>query len=477
LNREEILSVYNAGPEAVIKLVLSMSDQTEELKERIKVLEGILGQNSSNSGKPPSTDWPTKQKSLRGKSGKLPGGQKGHKGHNLKMVEVPDSIKVHKVSTCSSCGGCLEDIEPVGYRKRQVFDLPPIKVEVTEHRAEEKLCPHCGHKNEASFPEDVSQPTQYGPRIKAVCTYLSQYQLLPYERTSELFSDLFGTSLSAATIVNANRVCFEALESVEDNIKQQIIVSPVVHFDETGMYVDVSRWWLHVASTKYLTYYAAHPRRGKAATDEIDILPNFKGTAVHDCWNTYFKYKCDHGLCNVHHLRDLKAVEELNIQKWTINMTSLLMEIKKTVDIKKLVADKLEQNKINGFKKRYDRIIKAGLGQNPIAKVRDGTKKRGRIKQSKAKNLLDRLKVHWRETLAFMYDFSIPFDNSQAERDVRMMKVQQKISGTFRSVDGAKTFCRIRGYISTVRKNSFSVIDAIQAAFEGKPFMVVPAES
>jgi len=477
LNREEILSVYNAGPEAVIKLVLSMSDQTEELKERIKVLEGILGQNSSNSGKPPSTDWPTKQKSLRGKSGKTCGGQKGHKGHNLKMVEVPDSIKVHKVSTCSSCGGCLEDIEPVGYRKRQVFDLPPIKVEVTEHRAEEKLCPHCGHKNEASFPEDVSQPTQYGPRIKAVCTYLSQYQLLPYERTSELFSDLFGTSLSAATIVNANRVCFEALESVEDNIKQQIIASPVVHFDETGMYVDVSRWWLHVASTKYLTYYAAHPRRGKAATDEIDILPNFKGTAVHDCWNTYFKYKCDHGLCNVHHLRDLKAVEELNIQKWTINMTSLLMEIKKTVDIKKLVADKLEQNKINGFKKRYDRIIKAGLGQNPIAKVRDGTKKRGRIKQSKAKNLLDRLKVHWRETLAFMYDFSIPFDNSQAERDVRMMKVQQKISGTFRSVDGAKTFCRIRGYISTVRKNSFSVIDAIQAAFEGKPFMVVPAES
>ncbi|MHB8281081.1 MAG: IS66 family transposase [Candidatus Humimicrobiaceae bacterium] len=477
MNREEILSVYNAGPEAVIKLVLSMSDQTEELKERIKVLEGILGQNSSNSGKPPSTDWPTKQKSLRGKSGRSPGGQKGHKGHNLKMAEVPDSIKVHKVSTCSSCGGCLDDIMPAGYRKRQVFDLPPIKVEVTEHRAEEKLCPHCGHKNEASFPEDVSQPTQYGPRIKAVCTYLSQYQLLPYERTSELFSDLFGTSLSAATIVNANRVCFEALESVEDNIKQQIIASPVVHFDETGVYVDVSRWWLHVASTKYLTYYAVHPRRGKAATDEIDILPNFKGTAVHDCWNTYFKYDCDHGLCNVHHLRDLKGTEEFYDQNWPINMTDLLLEIKKTVDIKKLVADKLEQNKINGFKKRYDRIIKAGLGQNPIAKVRDGPKKRGRIKQSKAKNLLDRLKVHWRETLAFMYDFSIPFDNSQAERDVRMMKVQQKISGTFRSVDGAKTFCRIRGYISTVRKNSFSAIDAIQAAFEGKPFIVVPTES
>ena len=477
MNREEILSVYNAGPEAVINLVLSMSNQIEELKVRIKALEDKLGQNSSNSSKPPSTDWPTKQRSLRGKSGKPAGGQKGHKGHNLKMAEMPDYTLVHKISACSSCGGCLEDIEPAGYRKRQVFDLPPIKVEVTEHRAEHKICPHCGHKNEALFPEDVSQPTQYGPRIKAICTYLSQYQLLPYERTSELFSDLFGTSLSAATIVNTNRVCFEALKSVEDNIKQQIIASPVVHFDETGMYVEKSRWWLHAASTKYLTYYAAHLRRGKAATDYIDILPNFKGTAIHDCWNTYFKYDCDHGLCNVHHLRDLKAVEEFSSQKWTIDMTSLLMEIKKTVDIKKLISDKLEQDKINGFKKRYDRIIKAGLGQNPIAKVRDGIKKRGRIKQSKAKNLLDRLKVHWRETLAFMYDFSIPFDNSQAERDIRMMKVQQKISGTFRSVDGAKTFCRIRGYISTVRKNSFSVIDAIQAAFEGKPFMVVPAES
>lgn len=481
MKREEILAVYNAGPEAVIKLVesiiLKQQEEILELKERIKALEDRLGQNSSNSNKPPSTDWPTKQRSLRGKSGKLAGGQKGHKGHNLKMVEVPDSTTVHKVSTCSSCGSCLDDIMPDGYRKRQVFDLPPIKVNVEEHRAEEKLCPHCGHLNKALFPEGISQPTQYGPRIKAICTYLSQYQLLPYERTSGLFSDLFGIEIAASTIVNANRVCFEALKSVEDKIKQQITASPVVHFDETGLYVDVSRWWLHVASTKNLTYYAAHPKRGKAATEDIDILPNFNGTAVHDYWNTYFGYDCNHGLCNVHHLRDLKAVEEFNIQKWAIDMASLLLKIKKTVDIKKLVADKLEQDKIDGFKKRYDRIIKTGLGQNPIAKVRDGTKKRGRIKQSKAKNLLDRLKVHWRETLSFMYDFSIPFDNSQAERDIRMVKVQQKISGTFRSVDGAKTFCRIRGYISTVRKNSFSVIDAIQAAFEGNPFIVVPTES
>ena len=472
MKRKEIMAAYKDGPEAVIKLVESMSYQITELKKRIKVLEDRLSQNSTNSSKPPSTDWPTKKRSLREKTGRSPGGQKGHKGHNLKMVDNPDSIRVHRVSTCSKCSRSLEDVLPTGYRKRQVFDLPPIKVEVTEHRAEEKICPHCGQLNEASFPGGINQQAQYGSRIKAILTYLNQYQLLPYERTSELFSDLFDIELSAGTIVNTNRVCFEALKSVEEMIKDKITASPVVHFDETGLYTEGDRWWLHVASTKDLTYYAVNPRRGKAATDYIDILPNFKGTAVHDCWNTYFRYDCNHGLCNVHHLRDLKAATEFYDQNWPINMTDLLLEIKETVDKKRPVAGKLEQDEIKVFKERYDRIIKAGLDQNPIAKVRDGTKKRGRIKQSKAKNLLDRLKERWRETLAFMYDFSIPFDNSQAERDIRMMKLQQKISGTFRSVDGAKTFCRIRGYISTARKSSLSVINAIQAAFEGNPFMV-----
>lgn len=414
---------YKAGPKAVIKLVESMSDQITELKKHIKALEDRLLQNSTNSSKPPSTDWPTKKRSLRGKSSRSPGGQKGHSGHNLKMVEVPDHTKIHKVSTCSKCGSSLKDVLPTGYRKRQVFDLPPIKVEVTEHRAEEKICPHCGQLNEASFPGSIKQPTQYGPRIKAILTYLNQYQLLPYERTSELFSDLFDIELSAGTIVNTNRVCFEALKSVEEMIKDKIIASPVVHFDETGLYTEEDRWWLHVASTKDLTYYAAHPRRGKAATDIMDILPNFYGTAVHDSWNTYFKYRCNHALCNAHHLRELKGIEECYSQKWARDMASLLVDIKRTVDKKKKIADKLDKDKIDSFKKRYDKIIKEGQAENPLVKVRGGPKKRGRIKQSKARNLLYRLKEHWRETLSFMYDFDIPFDNSQAERDIRMAKV------------------------------------------------------
>ena len=480
MKRKDIIKVYNAGPEAVIKLVesiiLKQQEDILDLKKRIKALEDRLSQNSSNSSRPPSSDWPTKKRSLRKKTGRSPGGQKGHKGHNLKMAGSPDSIKVHNVSSCSGCGRSLEDISPAGYRKRQVFDLPPIEVEVTEHRAQEKTCPHCGQLNRSPFPKGIDQPTQYGPRIKAIAVYLNQYQLLPYDRTRELFLDLFGTGLSAGTIVNTNRVCSVALKPVEDMIKDKVIASPVVHFDETGLYTEQKRWWLHVASTEDLTYYECHPRRGKTATDDIDILPGFNGIAIHDGWDTYFRYKCGHGLCNAHHLRELKGIEECYKQKWASDMASLLVEIKEAVDKKRDIADRLDKYEIDNFKDRYDKIIKQGLTKNPPVKKRDGPKKRGRIKQSKATNLLLRLKKYRKETLAFMYDFDVPFDNSQAERDIRMAKVQQKISGTFRSADGARTFCRIRGYISTTRKNSLSVIDAIGAAFEGDP-IIVPALS
>ena len=483
MKRKDIIKVYNAGPEAVIELVESLvkiidrqGEDIADLKKRIKALEDRLSQNSTNSSRPPSSDWPTKKRSLRKKTGRSPGGQKGHRGHNLKMVDHPDSINVISISSCSGCGRSLKEIGPDGYRKRQVFDLPPIKIKVEEHRAEEKICPHCGQVNRAPFPEGVDQPTQYGPHIKAYAVYLNQYQLLPYERIRELFLDLFGTGLSAGTIVNANRTCSVALKPVEEMIKDKITASAVVHFDETGLYTEEKRWWLHVASTEDLTYYGCHPKRGAAATDDIDILPNFNGIAIHDGWDTYFKYSCGHGLCNAHHLRELKGIEECYKQKWASDMASLLVEIKEVADERRIVADKLDKCEIDGFKGRYDKIIKQGLTKNPPVKKRDGPKKRGRIKQSRATNLLLRLKKYREETLLFMYDFDVPFENNLAERDIRMAKVQQKISGTFRSADGARTFCRIRGYISTTRKNCLSVIDAIQAAFEGDPF-IVPALS
>jgi len=479
MSRRKLKNIFETGFEAVYafvkdqaKIISRQSKDIKMLKKRIKALEGRFNQNSTNSSKPPSTDWFKKKINLRKKTGRSPGGQKGHRGHNLKMVETPDSIIVHEVSACTGCGRSLEDISADGYKKRQVFDLPPIEIKVEEHRAEEKICPHCGQINRAPFPEGIDQPAQYGPAVKAYAVYLNQYQLLPYDRIRELFLDLFGTGLSAGTIVNANRTCSVALKPVEEMIKDKITASGVVHFDETGLYTEQKRWWLHVASTDNLTYYGCHPKRGAAATDDIDILPNFSGVAIHDGWDSYFKYECGHGLCNAHHLRELRGIQESCKQKWASDMASLLVEIKECVDKRKIALDRLEEHEIDGFKDRYDKIIARGLAKNPPVKKRDGPKKRGRIKQSKATNLLLRLKKHRKETLLFMYDFDVPFENNLAERDIRMVKVQQKISGTFRSAEGAGTFCRIRGYISTVKKNSLSVIDAIESAFKGDPIIV-----
>lgn len=485
MKREDILLVYKTGPDAVIKLINSLTvtiakleeqvekqlEQITTLKERIKTLEDRLNKNSRNSSKPPSTDNFVRPKSQRQKSGKPVGGQKGHPGHTLKMVDNPEHTVIHGVSVCKRCGKSLETVETTNYERHQVFDLPPIKVEVTEHRAESKICPYCGCLNKATFPEEAQQPVQYGPRLRSTGIYLSQYQLLPYERISELFADLFDHQLSQATLVNANKAAYEVLEPVEEEVKQRIIASPVVHFDETGLYTEGKREWLHVASTEKLTYYAAHSKRGHEATDEIGILPEFQGTAVHDFWKSYFRYLCNHALCNAHHLRELTGILEQDKQTWPKEMIDLLCKIKKAVEEKKSTANQLEVEQIRNFEEKYDQIIQDGLSENPSPISQDQPRKRGRKKQSKAKNLLDRLKEYRQETLAFMYDFSIPFDNNQAERDIRMMKVQQKISGTFRSTQGAKSFCRIRGYISTARKNFLSVIDAIQSALEGNPFI------
>jgi len=478
MKREDILSVYKAGPEAVIKLVNSLTtiideleEQIIELKERVKTLEDRLNKNSHNSSKPPSTDNFVKPKTQRQKSGRSVGGQKGHPGRTLKMVDDPNYTIIHQVSVCKKCGHSLKEIQADSYERRQVFDLPPIKVEVTEHQAESKICPYCGCLNKATFSKEAQQPVQYGPRLRSIGIYLNQYQLLPYERISELFADLFGHQLSEATLVNTNKTFYEILEPVEEKIKQEVIASAAIHFDETGLYIEGKREWLHVASTEILTFYAAHPKRGHEATDEIGILPKFQGTAVHDFWKPYFRYLCQHALCNAHHLRELTFILEQDKQEWPKEMIDLLLKIKEDVEKKKAIANQLEPLQIKSFEEEYDQIIQKGLAENPPLITFNQPKKRGRKKQSKAKNLLDRLKKYRQETLAFMYDFSVPFDNNQAERDIRMMKVQQKISGTFRSSQGAKSFCRIRGYISTVRKNFLSVIDAIQSAFEGNPFI------
>ena len=474
MTSEEALAIYHAGPEVVVRVLCELSKQVAFLQREMQMLKDQLVKNSRNSSKPPSSDGLKKPspKSLRPRGKSNPGGQKGHSGSTLKMVDNPNHCVVHSVKQCQKCGHCLADETPINIEKRQVFDIPPIQMEVTCHQAHTKQCPHCGYLNKVAFPEQVKAPVQYGTRLKAIAVYLRQYQLLPYNRTRELFRDLFSIDLSEGTLTNITNTCSKLLEQPLNQIQKQLEQSKVVHFDETGSSVKGKRQWLHAAATPNLTYYQIHPKRGCDAMDHMDILPNFNGRAIHDFWKPYFKYHCNHSLCNAHHLRELIFLHEQHDQQWAKEMMDCLVDIKESVDEAKTSTDTLFKEQIQKFEARYQNILDEGYNENPLPK-KESTKrrKRGRIKKTKARNLLERLDEHRKEVLAFMYDFKVPFDNNLIERDLRMAKVQQKISGTFRSQDGADAFCCIRSYISTARKNAVNAIDAIGIAFEGCPFL------
>jgi transposase len=410
-------------------------------------------------------------RSLRKKSGRRSGGQKGHQGHTLKMVEQPDQIQVYEASTCSHCATDLQSVEPCGYEKRQVFDVPPVRIEVTEHQAEVKTCPGCGQQVKGDFPSDVTQPVQYGPRLKAQASYLNNYQFIPLARTCELLGDFYGHTPSEAFVLDANATLVDQAEPSLATIKQQLIAADVAHFDESGLRVEDRLNWLHVASTNQLTYYAVHPKRGQVGMKALGILPEFKGRAVHDHWKSYFTFdNCQHALCNAHHLRELQFVLDQYEQNWAREMAQLLLDIKDEVHEAPLDQTTLSPELLAHFEQRYNELIAQGLEANPPP-TDPPPRKRGRKKQSPPKNLLDRLQQFKPQVLAFMYDFRVPFDNNSAERDVRMVKVKQKVSGTFRTRTGAETFCAIRSYISTVRKHGRNVLDAIHDALTGNPFV------
>lgn len=442
--------------------------------ERIKALEAQLSKNSRNSSKPPSSDGLRKPKSLRKKGERKTGGQAGHKGITLNQVETPDVIITHTAELCETCLASLVNVEALDFERRQEFDLPKIEPIVTEHLAEIKVCPHCGCQTKGKFPEDITQGVQYGPRVKAMASYLSHYQLLPYARLQELFEDVFKLPLSEGTLFNISSACYKKLEGYEAHIRQMLTLSPVVHFDESGLRVTKELNWLHVASTETLTHYEMHKKRGQEAMDDMGILPVFKGIAVHDHWKPYFHYGKKHGLCNAHHLRELTYHEEQYSQEWSKKMKALLFEIKGEVDAHKCVGDlTMDPKRLSYFSRKYSYILREGLKEIPPVYL--GEKKRGKPKQHPAKNLFDRLRDFKRETLAFMYNFTVNFTNNRAEQDIRMIKVKQKISGCFRSHQGCEMFLRARGYISTARKNTLNPLDALTDAFKGMPFIPTPS--
>ena len=447
---------------SLIMLVRSLRQELKESKLKNADYEDRLAKyenpkNSSNSSVPPSKDEnrPKRTQSQRKKSHRKPGGQKGHKGSKLNMVSHPTHIINHSIKTCEHCTAQLPETFDQ-YESRQVFDIPVITIEVTEHRAIQIKCEKCGQKNKAPFPKDLTQSAQYGDRIKALTIYLQNYQMLPFARCSELIKDLFGHNLSEGSLSNFQKKCHNSLEDYQQQIKKLLLSATVLHGDETGVKINGNNHWMHVLSNERLSFFGAHKKRGKEAINDIGILQNYSGTLVHDRFSSYFSYKCNHSLCNAHILRDLNYVEEAFDAPWANQIKKLLVRAKNKKD---------EDPNIKSA--YYRRIYKQYV--NLIRPVIKGYDKK--FKKTEEQRLAFALEKYKTLFLKFIQQAEIPFDNNQAERDLRMIKVKQKVSGCFRSTKNATYFARIRGYISTVKKNKKSVLDEIENALTGNPMI------
>ena len=475
LTEDEIKELSESKSKAVqklLKIVASQAKRINELEIRIRDLEAQLSKNSSNSSKPPSSDGLKKKpklKSLRKKTGKKPGGQKGHEGSNLKMSTHVDKVEPLKLESCTGCGESLEAVGSIDLKCRQVFDIPLPKMHVIEYQAEVKVCAHCQFKNEAKFPEYIKTNTQYGPRIKGLWVYLNQYQLLPYERLAQLTEVLFDKRPSIGTLVNTVSESSKHLIPFEKSLKEALKEVPVLHSDETGMRVEGKLCWIHSRSNEDLTLFHLDEKRGKEAHQNIGILKSYSGVSVHDHYRSYYGYDCSDALCHAHHLRELIFLDEQSDQIWPQQMIDFLLAIKSDKE-----SGKLNDEGILEFEEHYEKMIELGLEENPLLPKVPG--KRGRQKKSQARNFVDRLIDYRDEILRYLREEEVPFDNNLAERDLRMNKVKQKVSGCFRSFEGGKNFCLNRSFISTLQKQGRFILDELTLLFQGLQPALMTAE-
>jgi transposase len=476
LSPEDIRAVYRAGESAVVALVQALQShiaqlelRVEHLQTRVAELEARLARDSTNSHQPPASDGWHKPppRSLREKSGRKPGGQPGHAGRTLQPVPQPDRLVVHPLERCpcGRCGGCSLREQPVlEYEKRQVFELPEPALVVTEHRAEVKVCPVSGQWVRAEFPAEARAPAQYGPRFQGLLVYLNQQHFVPSERLTQLCEDLYGQPLSEGAVQAANERVAQHLSAFERSVADQLVQAALVHVDESGVRVAGKLHWLHVASTAQLTCYGIHPKRGRAALDELGIVPRCRNWVLHDHWPPYFTYPdCRHALCNQHLLRELKFLAQERQEAWAQNLKQYLQHCHQ----RRQKEGPLGPPQFRSVRTRFRALVRAGRQDHP--------RRTGRQRQSPAANLLDRLEAHEGSFLAFLSEPGVPFTNNQAEQDIRMLKVRQKISGGFRTPRGAQIFARIRSYLSTCRKQGRNLWTALQQAVVGQPFIPEPS--
>lgn len=459
---------------ALVAELLPLKEQLAQATVRIKELEDRLGKDSRTSSKPPSSDGLARlPRRSRRPDGKQPGGQAGHAGHTLTMVEQPDTVMRHRPLVCCQCHADLSDAPGIVAERRQVLDVPEIRLLAHEHQVEAVCCPHCHSSSRGSFPTGVSAPVQYGPNLQALAVYLHQGQLLPTARTCEALAALCGCHIAEATVLQWEELAAERLAPTVERIAELLVASQLQHGDETGIRIYGMLHWLHVNCTRFLTHLSWHPSRGREAMDDIGIWPRFGGRGMHDRFASYDGYDCAHSICGAHLVRDCAGVGEQEHQQWALEMHDFLLDLHDACqEWRRHQLSAVPALERDEWVARYFEILAAGYAAQPPPSASGTRAHKGRPKQSKAKNLLDALLVRAEQVLALLDDLRIPFTNNQAERDLRMAKVQQKISGTFRSATGATAFCAIRSYLSTMQKQGHPMLSALTSVFQGHPLPV-----